>query len=138
MKFNRHKMIMMAVATVALSTTAQALTPRTGEYTCGRLPDRKYECLNVIKGKFVDEWASAACDRIPDINYTINCMRDIAGHQFHTKAVFACDRILGTLETIQCLNTIRGCDYTDAAVRECDALESVEQTIMCLRYYCSL
>ncbi len=113
-------------------------TPRTGEYTCRRLPSEMvYQCLSSIRGRYVDEHASAACDRYASNQLTLECMYEIVDHKFQENAVDVCDSYNNPRQTTLCLRAISNCTYTDAAIKECDAVRDAAGTTACLNYYCN-
>lgn len=114
-----------------------ALYPRSGEYTCNRLAHKRYDCLTLIRGQFVDEWASGAIDRYTNIDETMTGMYIIVGHQYQTNAVLACDRFTQPVDTNSCLRTIADCTFSDSAVAKCDRETSTQTTNSCFRYYCN-
>jgi len=130
------KLFVLGATLLSMASSAFALTPRTGEYTCRRLGHAVYTCLSYIKDKTVDEYASGACDRMNDVDSTFQCMKVITGHAFQMNAVVACDRIEDVTLTNRCLGTISDCHFTESAVQECDSVSSVTATIGCFKYYC--
>ena len=118
------------------STDLFALEPRSGEYTCNRLLNYKYDCLLQIRERTVDEWASGACDRIEDAQVTLSCVKVIVGNGYQKNAVVACDRFNSPVDTIDCLGVVANCKYTDQQVNECVRETTAYATLGCFNYYC--
>jgi hypothetical protein len=136
--------LLPVVAILLLSSTAFSsvkksfsLVPRSGEYTCSRLGDLKYDCLDLIKYRFVDEWASGALDRYTSPKDTLDGMGIIVDRHFQYEAVIACDRFVSSTDTTQCLQATRDCTYTEEAISSCDSETTLSMTVRCFRYYCN-
>ncbi len=132
-----YKFLVVGLVSLLIAESAMALTQRSGEYTCNRLGEQKYQCLRIIRDRYVDEWASGACDRYTNIDHTLTCMDIIVNDRFQKNAVVACDRFSDSTHTNDCLASISNCSFAPEHISECDRLTTTQGTIDCFRYYCS-
>jgi hypothetical protein len=81
-----------------------SLTARTLAYVCNRINDVELtiQCFEAGRDALLDECALGACDRYNDAPPTVQCIRAISGREYTLEEVLACDRITDVDQTTRC------------------------------------